>query len=194
MIQTTIVGDGFSAVLPTNLAAVWRVSDTYGQLCAISLAGHERQIQAVSAGLQDASLSFSFDVRNTPLENNYSAVKRWERHVHPIAKGFELRKAKLAYDTWQLVAVCRDQRFFLHETDEAVWRVLRSNQFTTPLLRSWVPAIRGQLHKKGLLVPCDFLGPHFDKGGAPSFLLATEKSLDGVVSAGVRSGHLKIAA
>lgn len=191
MIPCKIKGDGFSATLPTNLSVVNRVTDKYGHLYAISLAGHAQQVQAICSALTDWSMSFSWDMSQEPTFNRIG-IERWETPVHPAPGGFEVRKAKLAFDTWHLVAVSKSPLFFLHDTDEALWRVIRSDKFTTPLLRHWAPTIRKTLHEQGALKKCDFFGRQFDKHGPPAYLIATTETLDKVVSEGVKFGRLKI--
>jgi len=192
----TIKGESFSTRLFSDMAAVYRISDRYGQLYAVSLAGAEREIQAISAGLADASMSFSWDVSDTALARAgaRTAGARWLNPVMPAQGGFNVRKAKLdpRYDTWHMVAVSKSPNFMLHGTDEALWKIIRSDKFTTPLLRSWCPVIRESLHKMGYLVKCDFFGQCFDKGGPPSYLLATDATLDKVVSDGVKYGNMVI--
>ena len=192
MIPCTIKTADLSLVLPSNMAAVWRIGESYGKLQALSVAGHERQIQAVHAGLQDASLSLAWNAKGA--WDDYHTIKRWESTVTPDHAGFEIRKAKLAYDTWQLVAVSRDWRFMLHATDAALWRILRGPEFTTPLLRSWMPTVRKRLSHMGLLKTCDCFGAPFDQHGTPSYILAQDDALDRLVSALVRGGQIKLAA
>ena len=193
MIPCTIKSEGFNATLQSDLAVVNRM-DRWGQLYAISLAGHAQQVQAICAGLADSSMSFSWDVRKTALDQNWNSVPKWETPCQAAAGGFEVRKVKLAYDTWHLVAVSRDPKFFLHETDEALWKILRSDKFTTPLLKAWTPTIREMLTTMGYLKCCEFFGQRFDKHGPPSHLLATDATLDKVVSEGIQHGRLRIAA
>lgn len=199
MIRCHLKSDGLSVSVPCDMAAVYRLSDDHGTLYSISLAASSMEVQAISAALADGSLVMSWDVRDSLLAEQpdeyrgAKTVERWERDVRPAPGGFELRKAKLAYDTWHLVAVCKDQKFLLHETDEALWKVLRSDKYTTPMLRSWVPAIREALVHNKLLKGCDFFGRAFDKA-QPSYLLLNDTMLDKVVSEGVRKGQMRIAA
>jgi hypothetical protein len=193
MIRCHLKSDGLSVTVPCDMAAVYRLTSDHGTLYSISLAASSMEVQAISAALADGSLVMSWDVSDSPLGDHGPAVTRWRGDVRPAPGGFELRKAKLAYDTWHLVAVCKDQKFLLHETDEALWKVLRSDKYTTPMLRSWVPAIREALVHNKLLKGCDFFGRAFDKA-QPSYLLLNDTMLDKVVSEGVRKGQMRIAA
>lgn len=189
MIPCTVQMEKFSGVLHSNLAVVWRIGDSYGHLYALSIAGPSQSIQAVAAGLADHSLSLSW---NTRLDNSFQKEEthqRWAKVVSPAASGFELRRAKLAYDTWHLVAVSKDHKFLLHDTEESLWRILRSDKFTTPLLKHWTPVIRQELYRQELLRKLDFFG-----NCTPAYLAATDVTLDKVVSEGLRRKRLLIQA
>jgi hypothetical protein len=168
----------FRSSMACNLAVVYRIGQTHGELYALSVAGTAQEIQAVAAGLADASLELSWPDLG---------VDRWTKAVTPARGGFDCRKEKLEYDTWHLVAVSKSKSFFLHETDEALWQQLRSERFTTPILKHWTPAIRQQLHKRGLLTKLDHFGPC-----SPAYLLASSATLDDVVSHGIQHGLLRI--
>lgn len=189
MIPTTISMDKFSALMHSNLAVVWRIGENHGQLYALSIAGPSQAIQAVAAGLADRSLNVSFNTRVEGGFNKEETHQRWAKYVSPAAGGFDIRKAKLAFDTWHMVAVSKDPKFLLHTTDEALWRILRSDKFTTPLLKHWTPALRQRLVQMELLRKLDFFG-----NCNPSYLFATDDSLDKVVSEGVRRKELLIQA
>lgn len=165
--------------LPCNLAVVDRIAN-YGQLYALSVAGHAQHIQAVTAALGDRSLSCCWPSLG---------VNRWDTAVMPASSGFECRKVKMAYDTWHLVAVSQEPRFLLHESDDALWQLLRSDQFTTPLLQSWAPELRKMLKERSWLKRLDHFGPC-----QPAYLNAQDEQLDELVSQGLRQRRFTIPA
>lgn len=172
--------DGVHHSMGCNLAVVYRIGDNYGQLYALSVAGHAQYIQAATAALGDHSLCCAWPKLG---------VKRWEQEIMPATGGFECRKVKLAYDTWHLVAVSQEPKFLLHESDDALWQLLRSDKFTTPLLRSWVPELRKMLKERSWLKRLDFFGPC-----TPAYVGISDQQLDELVSQGLRFGRLKIPA
>jgi hypothetical protein len=176
-----VVGDEFTGGLRGNMLVLHEYT-----IYALSVAGHERTIQALSAGLSKGGrVSLVFERKEwlkveptCGYQNNY--------HRFPASGGFTLHKEHLGYDTWHLMAVSKEPRFLFDPCDESLWRVLHGDRFSTPLLRSWVPQLRKAMLDAGLLKRCGGLG------WESYMLLATSESLDRTVIAGLKTGALVI--
>jgi hypothetical protein len=71
-------------------------------------------------------------------------------------------------------------------TEDSVWHLLQKNDFTTPLLREWVPCLYRKMQARGLLVG-------LTQSGCQAGLLQVDTdTFDGLVSEGIRSRELKI--
>ena len=101
---------------------------------------------------------------------------------------YTFRYAHLDVDTWQLTAMTTDPRFLFHSTDNELWRLLSSDEFTTPILRSWLPFIRHTLRRETHLLKT----VEHSLGCDPVICRAEDKHLDLIVSAGIKSGKLKL--
>ena len=162
-------GKNLKIMVKANMAA--GVSNV---LYALSCVGPGQSIRAVAAAMRAGDRA-TFEI---PLSTN-----SW---YHGDGKFF-VRYARLAYDHWHLLGVTCNPAFILNCTDETLWRLLRSDKFTTPLLKAWTPAIRQALVEVGGLRQlrdahaCD-----------PWFCYATDETLDAIVAAGVASGKLKM--
>jgi len=160
---------------------------------ALSVAGHERAISflvaALSKGEGGCTLTFE-ECRELWPGNPYAAGADKAFSLYPATGGFTCHRQHLQHpdwrsDTWHLLAVSKNPNFLLDGGDEALWRVLRGEQYTTPLLRQWVPALRQTLTAGGLLRPCAGIG------WQSQMLTAKDADLDRLVSEGIRSGKLK---
>ena len=171
---------------------------------ALSVAGHERAISFLSAALSkgEGGCSLTFDccpaLNPTPHGDVMKYDPGQQRSVkanetpfvlYPATGGFTCHRQHLASpdwrsDTWQLLAVSKDPKFLLDGGDEALWRALRGPQFTTPLLRAWVPEIRRALIERQFLKPCSGIG------WQSQMLSLTDAGLDQLVSAGIQAGRL----
>jgi hypothetical protein len=99
------------------------------------------------------------------------------------AYGYTCYRSKLGYDTWHLLAISRNPNFLPTYSVESVMQKLTSQQFTTPLLRSWGPRlVKDLLYEERLekltCFQCDC-----------ALLSLNDTGLDEIVSRGV-SQHL----
>lgn len=104
------------------------------------------------------------------------------------AMGYRLTKpTKLGYGTWHFLAYSARSEVLLSAQDEALWQHL-CKHMTTPLLSEWTPYIREHLASaRKFRSPSTF-------GCSPALLAATDADVDRIVSAGIRSGELKLPA
>src|SRR5262249_25165475 len=93
---------------------------------------------------------------------------------------------KMDYGLWHVLCMAKREGFLPVVSDETVWRHLQGNQFTTPLVREWIPWLCKEMTKKGLIIP-------LSQGGCQAGLVLIDNdALDDLVSSGTRNGHLVI--
>ena len=85
-------------------------------------------------------------------------------------EGYDVYRVSLGFGQHHAFFVCRNPSFMLVASDEALWRELKSDRFTTPVLRSWLPWIRGQMSTLGLIDECAVC-PHEDSKAKESMPL-----------------------
>lgn len=71
-------------------------------------------------------------------------------------------------------------------TEAHLWKELMGSRYSTPLLREWMPWLMTELERRGLLVHARCFNC------SCATLNLTTRSLDEVVSEGVRNGHITI--
>lgn len=172
LIRLIAAGDDFTGEFACNLAALGEST-----VHALSCAGDHTAIRFLHAALRDqGSVKFRFaGMDDVAPESEFMSHQ-----------SYDVRVAHLGYDCWHLLALDDSGRFLLHQDDETLWSILRSERFTTPLLRSWMPKVQEALREGG------FLTSIVSHGCKASLLHADTSSLDGVVTDGLRRRVLTI--
>ncbi len=141
-------------------------------LLLASVVGASSQVQSFAAMLQS---------------NVRASFALGYKHIPKFDGGYDCHKHKLGYGTWHLLAIARRPGLMLDASDAALWRELRSERYTTPVLKSWLPYLRTKLTAAELLTTPE------QKGCNLCLLEAETAELDGIVSEGVKCGELLIA-
>ena len=112
-------------------------------------------------------------------------------------QGYNVHKHRLGFGQEHRLFVSRRSGFMLVATPEAIWMELKSNSFSTPILRPWLTYITEQLTERRLLVECK-VHPYEESEDSTAPILgckvisASTKDLDDIVLAGLRSGRITI--
>lgn len=124
---------------------------------------------------------------SSPKESRVS-INAAKHGFHFVGHPYLMQRVQLpAYNTWQLLVRVRDPRFLMGDLVQAVEDYLFSPNFTTPLLRSWVPHIVNVAKSRGLITESQYWF-----GEPCSYCQMTTQHLDEIVSQGLRSGALEI--
>jgi hypothetical protein len=150
-------------------------ADMDNKLQLLSCVGSGVAIRALAAGLR---LGGSVEFLASGI--TYNCIR--------AADKYRFRYAKLGLDTWHLLAIADDPRLLLELTDASLWQLISSDEFTTPVMRHWVPWIRTAMSEgiRGALREL----PHVHNC-RPYRCYAGDSSLDSIVRYGVQHGHLK---
>ena len=143
-----------------------------GSVAIISAAGQIQAVRAMAAAMQS--------------NNSYCSLTCGGATGHKHGSGYLAKRHRLAYSFGQVVLISKEPSLLPNVTDLGLWQVLKGLRYTTPLLRSWVPWLRGELLRT------DRLQMLRADGCAPGQLTITDAELDELVSFGVNRGHLKI--
>ena len=150
------------------------------EILLLSVIGPETSVKALTAGLRSSGK----DQRRIECSASVGSVE--SRDLCRCSDGYRVHRAKLDYDHWHVLFLAKRQGFMPVLTDEAIWRHLQGEQFTTPLLREWIPWLKTALQRRELLV-C--LG---QSGCQAGIVLAENSDLDELVSQGLKKGDLTI--
>ena len=96
--------------------------------------------------------------------------------------------AKLAHGVIHLVALSKIPGIMPNMSDDHLWAELTGPRYTTPLLRSWIPWLKGVMVKGGGIVVTDGFA------STVGVLRSEPDELDALVTLGVQEGHLQMVA
>jgi hypothetical protein len=103
--------------------------------------------------------------------------------------GYRVYRQRLEYDNWHILAVAKSELLLPEVSEDCLWQQLRSERFTTPLLRSWLPWLMERLldldYEGGIKrIECF--------GCSAGVLLADTEKIDKLVLQGLNDGSLNI--
>lgn len=161
--------------------------DVAGSLLAASVTGCNTQVAAFCALLHERDVAAEIRADDidgiAPDGTKVTSID----HLWRCSAGYRIQRARLAKETFQAVAVSRDAAFLPCASEEAIWSILASDRFTTPILKDWTTWLIRQFRRELLLTTCT----NFNMDAATFNL--TGDDLDTLVSKGVASGKLHIA-
>lgn len=143
----------------------------------VSVAGPETSIQAVRAMLAGAGRG-KFRVKA-------EGFSQYINHK-PCPFGYTFSTHNLGLRTYHLLAIAKMPGLLPTLSDEALYQEFKSERYTTPLIRDFIPWIKKQLLTDRKLQPLTC----FQCEAAVLYL--PEQDLDELVESGVTFGHLEI--
>jgi hypothetical protein len=151
------------------------------EILLLSVVGPETSVKALTAGLRSSAkdqgrVEYSAHVGSV----HGSSLSR-------CSDGYRVYRTKLDYGLWHVLCLSNRGGFLPVLTDEALWQHLQSDQFTTPLLREWIPWLKRKMKEQEVLVE---LNQHGCQSG---LVLVEDQTLDDLVSKGIKEGQLAIA-
>jgi hypothetical protein len=181
-----------------------------GELLLVSLVASEGDAKVMRGAMNSADQVPYQIIANgintcQPSERNntWHGVMYPPGHVAGSRAGYEVYRHPLGFGSRHYLFVSRNPAFLLVASDEALWRELKSERFTTPLLRDWMPYIRRELERRHLIVECHaypYEAVGEGKLGVPGLdlplscccLCATSKDIDTIVVEGLKTGAIEI--
>ena len=156
------------------------------EILTASLAGPETAMKSIRALLVDPQSKPDFYLESTGEDDYGKSLVKPKRDRCSV--GYVTKMAKLDRGAYHLVAVTKLSGIILDITEDRLWEILTGAQFTTPLLRGWMPAIVEQLKCHRLLE----VSQGFN--GSVGILDLETETLDKLVSGLVKVGQLKLIA
>ena len=164
--------------------------DRYSTIVLASVAGPQTAVKSFAAALnENCKLKVNVDgFEIVDADGSAEPVHRWRDFERVSGQGkYKCTMHRLGYNYVQCTARLKDPRLTPSLTEEVLWSQLRSNRFTTPLLKDWVPWLMRAMLAAGHLQKL----PAFQC--QPGFLTLDDAGLDGLVSQGISEGHLHVA-
>lgn len=109
-----------------------------------------------------------------------------EARVAKCPDGYRVYRTRLGYGLWHVLLLAQRDGFLPVLTDEALWRHLRGDRFTTPLVRKWAPWLSRVMTERGII------GPLTRFGCEAGLVLVDDDTLDELVGDGLRTNQLHI--
>lgn len=155
-------------------AAAWVDRTAY----LLSVTGPESSVKALHAALHSEG--------EVGLSVKCGDNSHWNLSLHE--GGYRVRRHKIlpAYGLWQVLVMAKEPAFMPALSEESVWQYLKTDKFTTPILREWLPWLMGKMRAERLLQRADGFGC------ASGLLFVTDEKLESLVTEGVKGGHLTI--
>lgn len=150
------------------------------EILLLSVVGSETGVKALTAGLRSSNR----DQKRIDYAVHVGKVN--ETALTKCPDGYRVYRTKLAYDLWHVLCLAKREGFMPIVTDETVWQVLQSSQFTTPLLHAWMPWLCKEMKKQGIIAQLT------QSGCQAGVLLADNDKLDELVGTGIHKKHLAI--
>ena len=142
----------------------------------VSIMGAESAAKAVAAILHsDGKASFRI------LADEFSPYQEFGKD-----DGYNILRHRVSLNHFHFVCISKRKGLLTCMDEASVWRELRSERFTTPLLRSWAPYIVVQLKERDLLERLDGFGCE------AGMLTADSDDLDEIVTEGLRNRNIVI--
>jgi hypothetical protein len=111
-------------------------------------------------------------------------VRTVNAKMSPSPHGYDLYSHRLEYGYAHALFVTKDRNLLLEGTDDELWRKLNGSNYTTPLLRHWIPWIKEDMIASGRIEIAASLNCQVSR------LVCSNENLDEIVSRGVRDRFL----
>lgn len=150
------------------------------EILLLSIVGPETSVKALTAGLRSSvkdqqRVEYSVQIGGVHGSN-----------LGRCADGYRVYRTKLDYGLWHVLCLAKRQGFLAVMNDEALWQHLQGDQFTTPLVREWIPWLTRKMKEQGDIVELN------QSGCQSGLVLANDETLDELVSKGIKECHLAI--
>ena len=154
-----------------------------GEILFLSCFTEAMRVKAVRAVLSGGVKGVTSDTSGANLfqEGRYSSLGG---RMYASAEGYAVYTQKLGYGLMHAMFFTRAPGFLKTVTHESLWQELKSERFTTPLLREWIPWIEAELRSD------DMLENAYCHGCKCGVLTAGTTQLDNIVKKGIKAGEL----
>ncbi len=177
------VGGGKTSEPTVYTLAVDRLAASrQGLLYLLGVVGPYGTVKSLRMAL-NAKVKSEYSLSNVPVTDGKEQKRAGGFHTDDKQK-FAVHVHPLGYGQVHALFLAIDPQFIRVISDEAVFAALKQTTFTTPILRSWVPALAKSLKDKGLLDPLWCFRCQC------GIITAEDEHLDASVTDGVKSGSL----
>lgn len=179
---TVTVGKVRDVQTVTRLRVGSLAADKTGHIYLLGVVAHLDTIKGLRACL-NADVTAFFELKGVAVTDGIETHRA--RGLQRLDAGYSVHVAHLGHGQHHALFQTRDPSFLNVVSDESLFRALKGETYTTPILRSWIPYVRQRLEALGLLAPLWCLDCRCAR------LTATTADLDAIVSDGAKHDILK---
>jgi hypothetical protein len=154
-------------------------------LLMLNATGPDTAVKSVRATLYQPEVEAEFVLE---MGNTTERMVRARISVDGKPVVYSAAVAKLAPGVIHLVALAKVPGLVPNMSDDHLWAELTGPRYTTPVLRSWIPWLKGVMVKGGGIVVADGFA------SAVGILRTEPDELDALVTLGVKEGYLQMVA
>jgi len=154
-------------------------------LLLLSVTGPDTAVKSVRASLYQPQVDASF-VLEGGEDTRRMLLAKSKIDGKPVV--YRAGVARLAPGVVHLVALAKIPGLMPNVSDDHLWAELTGPRYTTPVLRSWIPWLKEAMTRSGGLVLADGFAC------TVGVLKIEPEELDGLVTLGVKEGHLRLVA
>ncbi len=158
--------------------------DRHGLLYLLSVAGPMGAVKSLRATL-NAKVSADYSLAKVHCTNGAGGSGFASRLHSEENRKYDVFHHTLGYGQIHALFLAKVPGFLKKTSDDCLFAALKQPCYTTPILRSWVPALATDLKTKGLLTPL------FGFRCRCSSITATTEDLDAIVTQGIQDGRLR---
>lgn len=133
-----------------------------GELLFLSASGYSANFKVIGAAVNSGGsipcywrASGLNILRPSQAGDQYRYPRNPGNMLTVSADGYDIHKHRLGFGEEHRFFVSRKPCFMPVASDEAVWQELKGSNYTTPLLREWLPYLVAELKSRSLLVECE---------------------------------------
>ncbi len=157
--------------------------DRLGLLYLLSVVGPQGSVKGLRAVL-NAKVPADFELKRVHCTDGQDGSGFASRFHTKEGQKFAVRSHPLPFGQVHALFSTLEPGFLKVASDDALFAALKQPEYTTPILRSWVGALRATLIGRALLTPL------FGFRCQCSLLTAKDTDLDAAVTLGIQSGTL----
>lgn len=139
--QFVMQGNQANRIVTCNRMA-WITQRGSTIITALSVAGSSTSVKSVRAALSTGNITFYL--------HGSDAIGEWVQFSR-YKGGYKFGWHRLTHDFYHMVAVAKMPGFMPQYSHDALYWELKSNRYTTPIIREWVPMLESELQSRGLL-------------------------------------------
>lgn len=163
--------------------------DQHGYIYLLGIIGYSQQIKAIRAALGSKHVQKFRSSGLTATRTGPKGVVETSRWTHDLTRHdgkYTMTTHRLGFGWVHALFTSRDPSFLIDDSENGLWHSLNRPEFTTPILRQWMPYFAKKLTE------ADRFSPLYGHRCSCATLNTTSDALDEIVKSGCNDGAFSI--